>query len=85
MNGSDDRILSIFADALACASVEDRVELLDRACREDAALRARVEALLEAHREAGDFLKGRDAPADFSASWRAPRPAPSSARTSSWK
>ncbi|MEX0641790.1 MAG: protein kinase [Pirellulales bacterium] len=64
MSASDDRILSIFADALACDSPEARAALLDGACGDDTALRAEIEALLKAHHEAGDFLKGRDSPAD---------------------
>ncbi|MEX0676639.1 MAG: protein kinase [Pirellulales bacterium] len=65
MNGSDAQILSIFADALECDSPEARARHLDGACGDDTALRAQIEALLEAHHEAGDFLKGRDSPADF--------------------
>ena len=65
MNHSDSQIMSIFADALACDSPEMRVEHLDRACGEDAVLRVRIEALLNAHYEAGDFLKGRESPGDF--------------------
>jgi serine/threonine protein kinase/tetratricopeptide (TPR) repeat protein len=57
--------MSIFADALACDSPKLRVDHLDRVCGEDAVLRVQVEALLNAHDEAGDFLKGREAPADF--------------------
>ena len=65
MNHSDSQIMSIFADALACDSPKLRVEHLDRACGEDAILRVRIEALLNAHYEAGDFLKGRESPGDF--------------------
>ena len=56
MNQSDANVMSIFADALACDSAESRSSHLDRACGEDAALRAQVEALLAAHEDAGDFL-----------------------------
>src|SRR5262245_36215644 len=65
MNRLDSRILSIFADALACDSPELRIQRLGLACGNDSALRAQVEELLNAHDEAGDFLKGSDAPACF--------------------
>src|SRR5262245_42542297 len=65
MNRLDSKILSIFVDALACDSNELRVHHIDRTCGDDAVLRAQVEELLNAHDEAGDFLKGRDAPACF--------------------
>ncbi len=65
MNDSNSQIMSIFADALACDSPESRAAHLDRVCGQSAVLRAQVEALLNAHHEAGDFLKGRDSPADF--------------------
>ncbi|MEX2169555.1 MAG: protein kinase [Pirellulales bacterium] len=57
--------MSIFADALACDSPESRSAHVDRVCGEDAVLRAQIEALLNAHHEAGDFLNGRDSTADF--------------------
>ena len=65
MNHSHSQVMSIFADALDCDSPESRTKHLDRICGEDAVLRAQVEALLNAHEEAGDFLKGSDSPADF--------------------
>src|SRR5262245_49343702 len=65
MNRSDSQVMSIFADALACKSAEALSAHLDRACGEDAALRAEIEALLAVHREAGNFLKGREVPAEF--------------------
>jgi eukaryotic-like serine/threonine-protein kinase len=65
MNHSRSQIMSIFADALDCDSPKSRTKHLDRVCGEDAVLRAQVEALLNAHEEAGDFLKGSDSPADF--------------------
>ncbi len=65
MNDSNTQIMSIFSDAVACDSPEARAAHLDRACGDDAAVRAQVEELLKAHEEAGDFLKGRESPADF--------------------
>src|SRR5262245_47566959 len=52
-----DRIESVFAAALQQPSSEERVALLNRECADDPALRARVEALLKAHDQAGSFLK----------------------------
>ena len=50
---------AIFCEALEQKSAEGRVEYLDTACGGDAELRARVEVLLNAHRDAGDFLGGQ--------------------------
>jgi len=47
----------LFAEALQCATVEARAAYLDGACGADAALRRRVEALLRAAVNAGDFLE----------------------------
>jgi serine/threonine protein kinase/Flp pilus assembly protein TadD len=51
------QILDLFAEALECGSAAEQAAYLERACRGDAAARARVEALLRAHREAGPFLR----------------------------
>ena len=51
------REAEIFADALALPPAE-RSAYLDRKCQGDSTLRARIESLLAAHGEAGDFLKG---------------------------
>jgi eukaryotic-like serine/threonine-protein kinase len=50
-----DRIHDVFAEALERAP-EERVAFLDRACGDDAALRAEVESLLAAHDAASVFL-----------------------------
>ena len=47
---------SIFAEALEIRSTADRAAFLDRACGDDPALRAEVEALLHADARAGDLL-----------------------------
>jgi serine/threonine protein kinase len=47
---------SIFAGALGKGSEGERLAYLDHACRGDAALRARVDALLAAHRRAPGIL-----------------------------
>jgi tetratricopeptide (TPR) repeat protein len=52
---------SIFGQALALLSPAEQAAFLDKACGDDAQMRAEVEALLEAHREAGSFLKDRGA------------------------
>ncbi len=49
-------IKQIFAEALKLRTAEERAAYLNDACRDDAALRAEVESLLEAHEGAGDFL-----------------------------
>src|SRR6266404_6356392 len=51
-----DRDVEILAEALGLPPSE-RAAYLDRACREDVVLRRKVEALLQAHERAGDFLK----------------------------
>lgn len=59
---SDKReIHAIFNDAIALVSEEDRQQYLDRACGDDLPLRARAEALLDAHFKAGGFLGGKTA------------------------
>jgi WD40 repeat protein len=47
---------TIFATALAKPTPAERVAYLDAACGDDRALRQRVEGLLRAHDQAGDFL-----------------------------
>src|SRR2546423_15692861 len=42
----------VFLGAVEIHSAEDRATYLEEACRHDAALRARVDALLQAHAEA---------------------------------
>ncbi len=48
---------TLFTAALAMSDPAERSAYLARACGEDAALRARVEALLRSHEEAGPFLQ----------------------------
>jgi WD40 repeat protein/serine/threonine protein kinase len=47
----------LFAEALQCATIEARAAYLDGACGADAALRRRLEDLLRAAENAGDFLE----------------------------
>ena len=58
MNEPERHCLSVFGEALECASPQERAAYLDRACGQDSELRARVEELLRAHEAAGDFLQG---------------------------
>ncbi|NUQ63014.1 MAG: serine/threonine protein kinase [Pirellulales bacterium] len=51
MNADD-----VFWGALAKSSPAERAAYLDQACGDDAALRSRVEALLQSHESAGSFL-----------------------------
>ncbi|MCI0742530.1 MAG: serine/threonine protein kinase, partial [Gemmataceae bacterium] len=48
----------IFLAALECEGAEAQSRFLDQACGADAALRRRVEELLQANRDAGGFLGG---------------------------
>jgi len=50
-------IKEIFSEALEKQTPEELAVYLDKACGNDAKLRSKVEALLKAHNEAGDFLK----------------------------
>src|SRR5258708_10643219 len=59
MNGSPDAEIAVFTEALRLPP-EDRDRYLDKACKADVEFRRRVEALLEAYEQAGDFL-GRPA------------------------
>jgi hypothetical protein len=51
------KLREIFSKAVECQSGEERAAYLDQACQGDAELRARLEGLLQARREAGSFLQ----------------------------
>ena len=51
---------AIFLEALDCQGADELMRLLEQACGSDAALRSRVEELLQAHRDAGAFLGGAE-------------------------
>ncbi len=72
MNESSAQIVSIFGEALDCQSPEERAAYLDRVCGNNADLRAKIEALLQAHHEAGDFLRGPAASSDVAATGNRP-------------
>ena len=54
-------VQAIFDEAIAQESAEQRVKYLDEACANHPEVRARVEALLLAHSEAGGFFGGQPA------------------------
>src|SRR5262249_53712438 len=51
------KLRELFTRALECHSAEEQAAFLDQACQGDAALRAQLEELLQAHREASCFLQ----------------------------
>src|SRR5882724_12209718 len=59
MNGAPDPDIVVFTEALRLPP-EERDRYLDKACKADVEFRRRVEALLQAYEQAGDFL-GRSA------------------------
>src|SRR5712691_2598410 len=59
MNGAPDPDIAVFTEALRLPA-EERDRYLDQACKSDVEFRLRVEALLRAYEQAGDFL-GRPA------------------------
>src|SRR4029077_8578717 len=59
MNGAPDADIAVFTEALRLPR-EERDRYLSEACKGDGELRRRVEVLLEAYEQAGDFL-GRPA------------------------
>jgi serine/threonine protein kinase len=56
MNDAKPDAKAVFLEALENPSPDDMASYLDEACAGDDALRRRVEELLQAHREAGNFL-----------------------------
>ena len=55
MNGAPDADIAVFTEALRLPP-EERERYLSEACKGDAEFRRRVEALLQAYEQAGDFL-----------------------------
>src|SRR6185295_6330466 len=55
MNGAPERDIAVFTEALRLPR-EDRARYLDEVCKGDNEFRRRVEALLEAYAQSGDFL-----------------------------
>src|SRR5262245_7894303 len=60
MAGALPELRALFGEALDRSTPQEQADYLDRACQGRPALRARVEALLRAHAEAGGFLQESD-------------------------
>jgi serine/threonine protein kinase/WD40 repeat protein len=61
MDAQSNREIEIFNSALEQPTPAERAAYLDGACRDDAELRARIEALIRADEQAGGFLPTEDA------------------------
>ncbi len=59
MSQQNDAVKSVFDRAAECESAEHRKAYLDDACAGNRELRSRVESLLEAYDQAGEFLENR--------------------------
>src|SRR5262245_46672317 len=59
MKDASPEMLSIFADAIERPSQDARALFLEAACGTNGELRQRIDALLQAHDEAGGFLRDR--------------------------
>ena len=57
MAGTEPKLLDLFSKAAECQSPEETAAYLEQVCQGDATLRARLEELLLAHRQAGSFLQ----------------------------
>src|SRR5262245_60184837 len=57
MVGPQPNLRDLFGEAHQCRSPEEQSAYLTQACQGDALLQARIEELLQAHREAGSFLR----------------------------
>jgi WD40 repeat protein/serine/threonine protein kinase len=56
MDGPEPKLRELFSRTLQCQNAEAQAAYLEQACHGNAELRARLEELLQAHREAGSFL-----------------------------
>ena len=57
--------MTLFSDALNCSSRDEQVAYVARECAGNPELHARIEALLEGHREAGAFLDGSNSTSSY--------------------
>jgi WD40 repeat protein/serine/threonine protein kinase len=64
MKDASPEMLSLFCEVLDHSSAEKRAACLDVACGKDMELRARMEALLRAHEQAGGFFRESSKPGD---------------------
>jgi serine/threonine-protein kinase len=67
MQDASPEMLSLFFAVLERSSADERAAYLDAACGKDVELRARLEALLRAHEQAGGFLRGDSGATDAGA------------------
>jgi hypothetical protein len=65
---------TLFCAVLNCQTPQEQASYLDQACRGKPELRARVEALLRAHADAGSFLQETPGSTDATAAQRMPEP-----------
>jgi serine/threonine protein kinase/tetratricopeptide (TPR) repeat protein len=56
MVGQSDKLRALFCEALERKTPQEQAAYLDQACRDRPELRARIEALLQAHQDASGFL-----------------------------
>jgi serine/threonine protein kinase len=63
MTDADRHLMTVFGEVLDCSSADEVRAHLDRCCGKDAEMRAKVEALLRAHQQAGSFLQPPPEPA----------------------
>jgi serine/threonine protein kinase/Flp pilus assembly protein TadD len=56
MVASEPRLRELFSKAAECQTAKEQAAYLDQVCQGDEALRAQLDELLQAHREAGSFL-----------------------------
>jgi eukaryotic-like serine/threonine-protein kinase len=57
MVGPEPKLRELFSKAAECPTTAEQASYLDQVCQGNAALRAQLEELLQAHREAGSFLQ----------------------------
>jgi serine/threonine protein kinase/Tol biopolymer transport system component/tetratricopeptide (TPR) repeat protein len=57
MAGTPQEVKAIFAEAIGKATPQEQAAYLDTACGSDGRLRAEIESLVSAHRDAGPFLR----------------------------
>jgi eukaryotic-like serine/threonine-protein kinase len=57
MAGPEPKLRDIFSKALLCQTGEEQAAYLEQICQGNGELRARLDELLQAHREAGSFLQ----------------------------
>jgi serine/threonine protein kinase/WD40 repeat protein len=62
MSAAGADVKSIFGQAMALSSPEERAAFLQQACAGNPELRAEIESLLQAHRDVGSFLGERNPP-----------------------